>query len=89
MTKIEERDNPLSCWNKANDHESMFVLLARDQAAVDTIYYWINRRIELGLNQEGDPQILEAAARADQMRLEFLDRQQALTRAMKPGPGQE
>jgi len=86
MTKVEEQLNPLSCWNKAHDFESLFILLARDAAAPATIAFWINERIKLGLNQEGDPQLLEAAERAMTMRHEYEARQQALKRATTPKP---
>lgn len=64
MLKQQEVSNPKSCLSRARDDEYVFVLLARDVAAADTIRYWIQRRIELGKNKADDPQILEAASAA-------------------------
>jgi hypothetical protein len=60
MRKKDEIRNEDSCLNRADYKEMLFVLLARDIAAPDTIRYWINRRIQLGKNSPDDPQILEA-----------------------------
>lgn len=62
MRKRDELTNPNSCLNKARDDEWLFVLLGRDLAAVDTVRFWIIRRLELGKNAPGDPQIIEAEA---------------------------
>ena len=60
MRKREESKNPASCWNKALPNEMVFVLLARDVAAVETVREWIRVRIAKGKNTPVDPQILEA-----------------------------
>jgi hypothetical protein len=60
MRKIDEKDHPSSCWNKAKDTERLFVLLERDAAAPATIRAWIAERIRLGLNQPGDAKLKEA-----------------------------
>ncbi len=60
MKKRDEITNPLSCLNKARDHEMLFVLLARDAAAPATVRFWIAERIRLRLNTEGEAQIQEA-----------------------------
>ncbi|TQV85223.1 hypothetical protein FKG94_03265 [Exilibacterium tricleocarpae] len=69
MIKIDEVNNPASCLNKANDDELLFVLLERDKAAADTVRYWCQRRIELGLNKPDDKQIIEAMHWVDQVSL--------------------
>lgn len=53
--------------SRARDDEMTFVLLGRDAAAPFTIRQWIQRRIALGKNQHGDPQIVEALACAATM----------------------
>lgn len=68
MTKTEELTDPNSCFNKAKPEEQMFVLLGRDKATANTVRYWVNERIVLGLNKPDDPQItgaLEFAARLE------------------------
>jgi hypothetical protein len=64
MLKLEEKTNPKSCWNKAEDDEMMFILLGRDKAAPATIRAWIRERIRMGLNKPGDSQLKEAEERA-------------------------
>lgn len=60
MLKRDELSQPDSCLNKAGDDELIFVLLARDPAAADTVRYWAARRVELGLNTADHPKILSA-----------------------------
>jgi hypothetical protein len=72
MRKTQEICKDNSCWNKALPSELMFVLLCRDETAPDTIEFWANKRIELGLNKPDDPQIVEARECAAKMREERL-----------------
>jgi hypothetical protein len=67
MLKQDEATNPNSCWNKGREDERMFVLLARDAAAPETLRFWAHRRVELGKNKPDDPQIVEALDCADRM----------------------
>lgn len=67
MIKRDEATLPNTCWNKAREDERVFVLLARDAAAPETLRFWANKRIELGNNDRFDPQIIEALADADRM----------------------
>jgi hypothetical protein len=67
MLKREEAAEPNSCWNKARSDEPLFVLLARDVAAAETMRFWAARRVELGKNKLDDPQIVSALADADRM----------------------
>jgi len=60
MIKRDELNDTESCFNKANDGERLFVLLARDAAAPVAIRAWIAERIRLGKNAPDDAQILEA-----------------------------
>jgi hypothetical protein len=63
------KNNPgeFDCYANAKDDEPMFVLLARDKAAPNTIRYWCHERVILGKNKADDPQIIEAQACAMQM----------------------
>lgn len=61
MLKKDEIATPDSCLNKAKDDEPIFVLRGKDPAAPATLAKWINRRVELGLNDYGDRKTLEAA----------------------------
>ncbi len=61
MIKSEELSNPNSCLNKAKDDEILFVLLDRDLAFADTVRYWIEKRIQFGLNKREDLKMIEAA----------------------------
>lgn len=56
------KNNPgkFDCLGNAEDDEPVFILLGRDRAAADTVRYWAQRRIELGLNSARDEQIIEA-----------------------------
>lgn len=69
MRKKDEVADPNSCLNKAKDDDILFVLKDTDQAMVDTVLYWIKRRIELGLNQQGDAKMTEAAQLANAVRM--------------------
>lgn len=70
MIKRDEIEDTESCFNKAQDSERLFVLLARDPAAPAAIRAWIAERIRLGKNAAGDEQIREALECADLMDLE-------------------
>lgn len=67
MRKFDEVHHPESCWNKAGEHERLFILLGRDAAAPATIRYWARERIRLGLNKAGDAQLANAEIAAGQM----------------------
>lgn len=62
MRKIDEVNNPNSCFNKARENELIFVLLGRDEAAPIAIQSWIDARVRLGKNTYDDDQIKEARA---------------------------
>lgn len=71
MRKRDELSNPRSCMSRARDDEWTFVLLGRDDAAPETVLFWIAERIRLGKNEPNDPQLVEArrwvkAVRAEQ-----------------------
>jgi len=55
------------CYAKAEPDEPMFILLARDLAASQTIHAWITARIRSGKNRPDDPQIAEARECANAM----------------------
>jgi hypothetical protein len=61
MIKRKEDSDPKSCWNRADEEEIVFVLLARDPAAPQAILAWIKERIRLGKNKAGDAQLNEAS----------------------------
>jgi len=67
MIKSDETTEPLSCWNKARDDERVFILLARDVAAPETLRFWAHHRIALGKNARFDRQIVDALDCADRM----------------------
>lgn len=60
MTKTQELNNPQSCINRAMPNEMVFVLLARDPAAAQTIIFWCAERVRVGKNNPDDPEIIEA-----------------------------
>lgn len=60
MKKLHEMVQRSSCWNKAEMHELVFVLLGRDKAAPATIRFWMQERVRLGLNSTTDAQLDEA-----------------------------
>jgi hypothetical protein len=70
MRKRDELSDPNSCLSKALDDELMFNVLCRDPAGPETVRAWINLRIEMGLNQSGDPELIEAEHCAQRMGLE-------------------
>ena len=73
MIKRDEIEDVESCFNKANDGERLFVLLARDPAAPVAIRAWIAERIRLGKNAPGDEQIREAFECANLMEMERVE----------------
>lgn len=70
MIKRDEIEHPESCFNKAQDGERLFVMLARDPAAPPAIRLWIAERIRLGKNKPDDAQIREAEECARRMEIE-------------------
>lgn len=70
MLKRDEIETPESCFNKAQDNERLFVMLARDPAAPVAIRAWIAERIRLGKNVSDDAQIREARECANLMESE-------------------
>jgi hypothetical protein len=76
MLKKDELTEPNSCLNKAHDNEMLFVILERDPAAADTVRYWMQKRIELGLDTNDSPKLLTAASIVQ--RFEEFQRQKAL-----------
>ena len=60
MLKREELSRPDSCLNKAGDDELIFVLRAKEPAAVYAVRAWIARRLEMVLNFDDDPKIIDA-----------------------------
>jgi len=70
MRKDEEQAHSKSCFNRAKHTEMIFVLLARDKAAPETIREWCRLRISLGLNRPNDDQIKEAYECARLMTIE-------------------
>ena len=70
MIKRDEIEDTGSCFNKANDGERLFVMLARDPAAPVAIRAWAAERIRLGKNTSDDAQILEALECAGLMEVE-------------------
>lgn len=71
MTKTQELNNPLSCINRARPNEMVFVLLARDLAAAQTIIFWCAERVRVGKNNPDDPEILEALSVASIMKKQW------------------
>jgi len=67
MKKCDERAHERSCWNKAREDEILFIMMERDLAAPETIRFWVEKRIELGLNKRDDPQMQDALACANRM----------------------
>jgi hypothetical protein len=74
MLKKQEIEDQNSCWNKAEENERVFILLARDPAAETAIRAWVDARIRLGINQPSDAQINEALTCATMMKSEGLQR---------------
>lgn len=72
MLKKLELTAPDSCMSKAEDHEMLFVLLARDICAPIAIEAWVEARIASGKNQREDSQIREALDCARTMREQYL-----------------
>lgn len=70
MEKWQEKRNTDSCFNKANSHETIFVLLGRDPAAPATIRFWIHERMRLKLNLPPDSQLFDADECASTMELD-------------------
>lgn len=73
MIKDEELTNNFSCLNRAKRDEMIFVLLARDEAAPDTIRMWVRERIERGKNKSTDVQILDALECARVMEIQRIE----------------
>lgn len=42
-TKVQNLLNPNSCWNKAADNESVFILRAHDPLAAELVATWAHR----------------------------------------------
>lgn len=85
MLKLEELNEPESCFNRARMDEMIFVLLDRDLAAPIAIRAWINARIALGMNMPDDEKILHAHYCANEMEALQIarTREERLQRTMK------
>ncbi|MGH8743398.1 MAG: hypothetical protein ACREUY_03880, partial [Burkholderiales bacterium] len=70
MLKLKEIDSLDSCLSRAYENEMIFVLMARDPAAPNTIRDWVRWRLAYGKNETGDPQIEEALRCADVMEMQ-------------------
>jgi len=70
MKKVDEINDPTSCFRKARVDERIFVLLARDEAAPATIRFWCEERVRLGKNTIDSTQITEALRCAELMEQE-------------------
>ena len=86
MLKVDEIADKKSCFYRALPYERMFVLLARAEAAPIAIKAWIDERIRLGKNTEGDEQITEAYDCLESMRREREDILAKLQEVNKMGP---
>jgi hypothetical protein len=87
MIKRDEIEDSESCFNKAQDGERIFVLLARDPAAPAAIRSWVAERIRLGKNTLTDQQVLEAlecAMRMEKEREQVIARQQTFLHVEAP-----
>jgi hypothetical protein len=60
LIKIQEITDRTSCLLRADLHEMIFVLRAKDVAAPEAIRAWVRERIRLGKNTDGDEQTTEA-----------------------------
>jgi hypothetical protein len=67
LIKQTELTDSTSCFNRALNHEMIFVLLARDKAAPHAIREWCKERVRLGKNKPDDVQITEALRCAETM----------------------
>lgn len=68
MNKKDELADPNSCLNKnTTDDTVLFVLKDSDLAMGDTIRYWAEKRVELGLNRPTDKKILDALKVAEEV----------------------
>ena len=70
MIKLREITDSASCLLKARMDEMIFVLLARDAVAPETLRYWAKIRVDRGYNKADDPQITEALMCAETMELQ-------------------
>ena len=61
-TKAVERDDPNSTWNKAGEHEPLFILRAQDITAAGLVIQWANRAAKHGVNAEKVEEAREIAA---------------------------
>lgn len=69
VIKTFELADPLSCLNKSQPDEPIFVLCGRDRTASVAIRMWCELRILRNLNRVEDAQIVEAIHLARQMEI--------------------
>ena len=72
MRKKEEIADPNSCLNRAADDEILFVLRSKDATAPMVIRFWVEARIQMGLNRFDDPKLTEALVCANRMDTERI-----------------
>lgn len=73
MRKRDEINNPTSCLNKAREDELIFVFLARDEDAPDTIRHWVKRRVKYGKNKITDAKMVDALEWANEVELKHIE----------------
>lgn len=95
MLKSDEIIKPQSCLNLALPNEMLFVLLARDAAAAETIRFWAGARVAMGLNEPDDVQIKTALETANLMQEQLPVLRAAIGKAIRhtailpPAEGEE
>lgn len=70
MTKRENIDNPNSCWNKAADDATVFVLKDTDPVFTETVRFWAAKRVEYGIDPPDSPKIRDAVEMADEVEVQ-------------------
>lgn len=74
MPKRENIEDKNSCLGKAADDEPIFILRGSNPSAISAISAWIDSRVKLGKNQNGDLKIRSAIQVMMDME-SYLDRQ--------------
>jgi hypothetical protein len=61
MIKLNEVSMPGSAWNRTEDNEPVFILVARDKIAAATVEAWVAFARTHGVNQRKLSEALEVA----------------------------
>lgn len=89
MLKSQEINDPLSCLNRAEDDEPVFVLRAKDPLATIAVSFWVGQAEGLGLHTDRIQEAWEWVDKAEVWKENYAVKQQAADSFVKNNGGND